>query len=135
MHPDRIVIGGIDDRSLHVLEELYAGFAGVPLIRTNPSTAEMIKYASNSLLAAMISFSNEIADLCSAVGGIDALDVMRGVHARPTLRCRRQRSAPAGTHRLVPGSRVRLRRKLPAQGRERPGRARKRARPRHGASA
>jgi UDPglucose 6-dehydrogenase/GDP-mannose 6-dehydrogenase len=85
MQPDRIVIGGIDDRTLHALEELYAGFAGVPLIRTNPSTAEMIKYASNSLLAAMISFSNEIADLCTAVGGIDALDVMRGVHASAYL--------------------------------------------------
>jgi UDPglucose 6-dehydrogenase/GDP-mannose 6-dehydrogenase len=85
MRPDRIVIGGIDDRTLQALEELYTGFAGVPIIRTNPSTAEMIKYASNSLLAAMISFSNEIADLCSALGGIDALDVMRGVHASAYL--------------------------------------------------
>jgi UDPglucose 6-dehydrogenase len=85
MHPDRIVIGGIDERTLDALGELYAGFTGVPVIRTNPSTAEMIKYASNSLLAAMISFSNEIADLCTAVGGIDALDVMRGVHASAYL--------------------------------------------------
>lgn len=85
MRPDRIVIGGIDDRTLEALEELYTGFAGVPIIRTNPSTAEMIKYASNSLLAAMISFSNEIADLCTALGGIDALDVMRGVHASAYL--------------------------------------------------
>ena len=88
LHPDRIVIGGIDERTLRVLAELYAGFAGVPVIRTNPSTAEMIKYASNSLLATMISFSNEIADLCSAVGGIDALDVMRGVHASAYLTVR-----------------------------------------------
>ncbi|HET6463557.1 MAG TPA: UDP-glucose/GDP-mannose dehydrogenase family protein [Candidatus Krumholzibacteria bacterium] len=85
MHPDRIVIGGIDDRTLDALAELYMGFSGVPVIRTNPSTAEMIKYASNSLLAAMISFSNEIADLCTAVGGIDALDVMHGVHASTYL--------------------------------------------------
>ncbi len=85
MHPDRIVIGGIDERTLDTLATLYAGFAGVPVIRTNTSTAEMIKYASNSLLAAMISFSNEIADLCTAVGGIDALDVMRGVHASAYL--------------------------------------------------
>lgn len=85
MYPDRIVIGGIDERTLDALAELYTEFAGVPVIRTNPSTAEMIKYASNSLLAAMISFSNEIADLCTAVGGIDALDVMRGVHASTYL--------------------------------------------------
>ena len=85
MYPDRIVIGGIDERSLEALAALYTAFGGVPVIRTNPSTAEMIKYASNSLLAAMISFSNEIADLCTAVGGIDALDVMRGVHASTYL--------------------------------------------------
>jgi UDPglucose 6-dehydrogenase/GDP-mannose 6-dehydrogenase len=40
----------------------------------------MIKYTANSLLATMISFSNEIGNLCSALGGIDALEVMRGVH-------------------------------------------------------
>ncbi len=80
MHPDRIVIGGIDPETIETLAELYQGFGDAPLVRTNPSTAEMIKYASNALLAAMISFSNEIADLCSAVGGTDARDVMAGVH-------------------------------------------------------
>ncbi len=80
MHPDRIVIGGIDASTLDALAQLYAGFHDVPVVRTNNSTAEMIKYASNSLLATMISFSNEIADLCSAIGGIDARDVMTGVH-------------------------------------------------------
>jgi UDPglucose 6-dehydrogenase/GDP-mannose 6-dehydrogenase len=40
----------------------------------------MIKYASNAVLATMISFSNEIARLCTAVGGVDAIEVMRGVH-------------------------------------------------------
>jgi UDPglucose 6-dehydrogenase/GDP-mannose 6-dehydrogenase len=40
----------------------------------------MIKYASNAVLATMISFSNEIARLCTAVGGVDALEVMHGVH-------------------------------------------------------
>jgi UDPglucose 6-dehydrogenase len=80
MHPDRIVIGGIDDATRAALADLYAGFEGVPIIRTNNGTAEMIKYASNALLAAMISFSNEMADLCEAIGGIDAKDVMAGVH-------------------------------------------------------
>lgn len=81
MEPDRIVLGGIDAPSIAAQERLYAGFGGVPVIRCNNATAEMIKYASNSLLATMISFSNEIAGLCTALGGVDIVDVMRGVHA------------------------------------------------------
>jgi UDPglucose 6-dehydrogenase len=79
--PDRLVLGGIDARTHDVLRELYSSFdKAVPRIVTNPTTAEMIKYASNAVLATMISFSNEIARLCSAVGDVDAIDVMRGVH-------------------------------------------------------
>jgi UDPglucose 6-dehydrogenase/GDP-mannose 6-dehydrogenase len=77
---DRIVIGAIDERSFAVLERLYEGFPDVPRIRVNPRTAEMIKYASNALLATAISFSNEMANLATAVGGVDIVDVMRGVH-------------------------------------------------------
>lgn len=80
MEPDRIVLGGIDDRALDVMEALYAVFEDVDKIRTSPKTAEMIKYTANSLLATMISFSNEIGNLCTALGGIDVVDVMRGVH-------------------------------------------------------
>jgi UDPglucose 6-dehydrogenase/GDP-mannose 6-dehydrogenase len=80
MHPDRIVLGGIDDRTHAVLEELYAPFKGVDVLRTNNTTAEMIKYTSNSLLATMISFANEIGNLCASIGDIDALDVVKGVH-------------------------------------------------------
>lgn len=80
MTPDRIVLGGIDQRTHDVLQRVYASFDATPTIRTNCRTAEMIKYASNSLLATMISYSNEIARLCAAIGDIDALDVMRGVH-------------------------------------------------------
>ena len=80
LEPDRIVLGAGDERTLEALEALYASFPDVPKIRTNPRTAEMIKYASNALLATAISFSNEIANLCSALGGVDAVDVMRGLH-------------------------------------------------------
>jgi UDPglucose 6-dehydrogenase/GDP-mannose 6-dehydrogenase len=79
MHPDRIVLGGIDERTRDTLENLYSVFDSDRL-RTTPKTAEMIKYAANSLLATMISFSNEIANLCTALGGIDVVDVMKGVH-------------------------------------------------------
>jgi UDPglucose 6-dehydrogenase/GDP-mannose 6-dehydrogenase len=80
LHPDRIVLGGIDERTLDTMQALYAPFESVDQIRTTPKTAEMIKYTANSLLATMISFSNEIANLCAALGGIDVVDVMKGVH-------------------------------------------------------
>jgi UDPglucose 6-dehydrogenase/GDP-mannose 6-dehydrogenase len=80
MYPDRIVLGGLDARTQDVLAAVYAPFAA-PLIRTNNSTAELIKYSSNALLATLISFSNELANLATALGGIDAAEVMRGLHA------------------------------------------------------
>ncbi|MFW6323699.1 MAG: UDP-glucose dehydrogenase family protein [Desulfovibrionales bacterium] len=80
LHPDRIVLGGMDQRTMEIMERLYAVFPGVDILRTGNSTAEMIKYAANSLLATMISFSNEIANLCTALGSIDATEVMKGVH-------------------------------------------------------
>jgi UDPglucose 6-dehydrogenase/GDP-mannose 6-dehydrogenase len=80
MHPDRTVCGGLDERTQDVLAAAYARF-DAPVIRTNNSTAELIKYASNALLATLISFSNELANLATALGGIDAAEVMRGLHA------------------------------------------------------
>ncbi|MGB7180940.1 MAG: UDP-glucose/GDP-mannose dehydrogenase family protein [Burkholderiaceae bacterium] len=79
MEPDRIVLGGIDERSIDTLDELYACFPNTDKIRTSPRTAEMIKYAANSLLATLISFSNEMANLCTKVGNVDVVDVLRGV--------------------------------------------------------
>ena len=80
MSPDRIVLGGIDEKSIEVLGKVYDVFSPVDYVKTNNKTAEMIKYTSNSLLATMISFSNEIGNLCAAIGGIDAVDVMKSVH-------------------------------------------------------
>lgn len=80
MDPDRIVLGGMDARAQDALEQLYAPFPDAPRLRTNNATAEMIKYASNAMLATLISFSNELANLGSALGGIDTVDVMRGLH-------------------------------------------------------
>ncbi len=78
--PDRIVLGAIDGRTLQVLETIYQPFSSVDIVATTTQTAEMIKYASNSLLATLISFSNEIGNLCASLEDVDALDVMRGVH-------------------------------------------------------
>jgi UDPglucose 6-dehydrogenase len=81
MASDRLVLGGIDERTHAALEELYAAFApSVPRLRTDTRTAEMIKYTSNALLATMISFANEIGNLCAAVGDVDVAKVMHGVH-------------------------------------------------------
>jgi UDPglucose 6-dehydrogenase len=105
-NPDRLVLGGIDARTHGILRELYSTFdEAVPRIATSPTTAEMIKYASNAVLATMISFSNEIARLCRAVGDVDAIDVMRGVHqaAYFTMRCGEERIAAPIVSFLEPG--------------------------------
>jgi UDPglucose 6-dehydrogenase/GDP-mannose 6-dehydrogenase len=80
MNPDRIVLGANDERTMHALDQLYDTFKGIPMVKTNCKTAEMIKYVSNALLAVQISFANEIANLCSDLGNIDIVDVMNGVH-------------------------------------------------------
>ena len=104
LFPDRIVLGGIDARSTEVLEDLYKPFlADVPRLRTNTRTAEMIKYASNSLLAALISFTNELANLGSALGGIDTTEVMRGVHLSQYFRGRNKEGLPPITSFLKAG--------------------------------
>lgn len=79
LFPDRIVLGGIDQATIEQQAELYKGFSGVEVLRTNNKTAEMVKYAANALLATLISFSNEMANLCTAVKDVDIVDVMRGV--------------------------------------------------------
>ena len=78
-YPDRIVIGAAagDSRSVEAARMLYAGI-DAPVLVTDITSAEMIKYASNAFLAARISFINEIAALCDSVGAsID--DVSEGL--------------------------------------------------------
>lgn len=77
MHPDKIVVGAIDRRSGDLVSELYRTFE-CEVTRTNPVTAEMIKYANNSLLATKISFANEIGNICKKLG-IDTYEVMEAV--------------------------------------------------------
>jgi UDPglucose 6-dehydrogenase len=103
MFPDRIVIGGIDERSIETIDAVYASFPDTARIKTTPSTAELIKYASNALLANLISFANEISNVGSALGGIDATDVMRGVHLSHYFRERNAAGLPPITSFLYPG--------------------------------
>ena len=67
--PDRIVVGGEDQEAIQTVISLYHNIAA-PIMITDMTSAEMIKYASNAFLATKISFINEIAALCDKVGGM-----------------------------------------------------------------
>ncbi|WP_090761599.1 UDP-glucose dehydrogenase family protein [Nonomuraea maritima] len=77
MHPDRVVIGAEDDAAARLIEELHAGVDG-PVVVMDVRSAEMVKLASNALLATKISFINEIATLCEKTGA-DVEEVARAV--------------------------------------------------------
>jgi UDPglucose 6-dehydrogenase len=79
---DRIVIGQVDKKSGDTLENLYQDFykENQPqTIRTSLATAELIKYASNSLLATKISFINMIANICEKIPGSDVATVAKAI--------------------------------------------------------
>ena len=78
--PDRIVVGVEDERSRAVMEEVYRPLFlnQSPLVFVNRRTSELIKYAANGFLAMKITFINEMADLCEAVGA-NVQDVARGI--------------------------------------------------------
>lgn len=77
--PDRIVLGVDDDAAKAALAKLYASF-DAPLYFVLPNTAEFIKYLSNSLLATLVSYANEMALLAAAVGGIEVASAFRVLH-------------------------------------------------------
>jgi UDPglucose 6-dehydrogenase len=80
MRPDRVVIGAESDRARDIMRELYRPLYLIetPMLFTTVETAELTKYAANSFLATKISFINEIADLCEAMGA-DVQDVAKGI--------------------------------------------------------
>ena len=80
MHPDRIIIGCDYERATAFMKELYAPFVQTenPIFIMDPRSAEMTKYAANAMLAARISFMNEIANLCERMNA-DVDDVRRAI--------------------------------------------------------
>ena len=78
--PERIVVGANSDRAKKVMEKLYGAITRVhhPIFFTDVKSAEIIKYASNSMLATRISFMNDVAKLCEKVGA-NVKDVSRGM--------------------------------------------------------
>ncbi|MEB3210516.1 MAG: UDP-glucose/GDP-mannose dehydrogenase family protein [Leptolyngbyaceae bacterium] len=88
-NPDRIVLGSNGQRAIAMMKDLYAPIVSrqfaddkslptVPVVVTDLSSAEMVKYASNSFLATKISFINEIANICDRVGA-DVTQVAKGI--------------------------------------------------------
>jgi UDPglucose 6-dehydrogenase len=78
--PDRVVCGTTSDRAREVLRELYRPLFlnETPMLFTSRETSELIKYAANAFLATKITFINEMADICEAVGA-NVQDVARGI--------------------------------------------------------
>lgn len=83
LSPSRIVVGALDQKSGSVLKKIYSGFS-CPFVLTNLDTAEMIKYTSNTFLAAKISFFNEIYLICKKLG-IDSKAVSQAVALDPRI--------------------------------------------------
>ncbi len=88
-NPDRIVLGGNSEKAIIMMQELYQplvtrefaedkSLPQVPIVVTDLSSAEMIKYAANSFLATKISFINEVANICDRVGA-DVTQVAKGI--------------------------------------------------------
>ena len=78
--PDRVVVGTQDERAQAVMRELYRPLYlnETPILFTSRRTSELIKYAANAFLALKITYINEMADLCEAVGA-DVQQVARGI--------------------------------------------------------
>jgi len=86
MRPDRVIIGAEDPRALGLLRQLYAPFQRnhERIIMMSVRSAELTKYAANSMLATRISFMNEIANLAEALGA-DVEEVRRGIGSDPRI--------------------------------------------------
>jgi UDPglucose 6-dehydrogenase len=82
MHPDRVLIGCEEARGREVMRRLYQPLAlrNAPIVFVSPESAELAKYAANAFLAMKVTFINEIADLCEAVGA-DVQEVANAIGA------------------------------------------------------
>ena len=80
MRPDRVIVGVKSKEAEQIMQHIYSPFVrtGHPIMVMDPESAEMVKYASNALLASRISFMNEIANICQAVDA-DVEKVRQGV--------------------------------------------------------
>lgn len=86
MRPDRVIVGSIDDRAIRKMKELYSSIvrSNDRLIIMKPASAELTKYAANTMLATRISFMNELANLAEHVGA-DIGDIRTGIGSDPRI--------------------------------------------------
>lgn len=85
LKPERIVVGSSSERAIKLMEKLYKPYvrSGNPIIIMDEKSAELTKYASNSFLAAKITFMNEIANFCEKVGAdVDKVRIGMGTDSR-----------------------------------------------------
>ncbi len=85
LKPERIVVGASSERAIALMEKLYKPYvrSGNPIIVMDEKSAELTKYASNSFLAAKITFMNEIANFCEKVGAdVDKVRIGMGTDSR-----------------------------------------------------
>ncbi|GAA2254117.1 UDP-glucose 6-dehydrogenase [Streptomyces ruber] len=83
MHPDRLVVGSADEDAARLVADLYAGL-DAPTLLMDAAGAELTKYAANFFLAMKLSFANNLATLCEALGA-DIDDVTRGIGHDPRI--------------------------------------------------
>ena len=82
-HPDRVVVGSEERAAAERVAALFEGY-GAPVLVTDTTTAEMVKYGANAFLATKISFINELANMCDRVGA-DVDEVARGIGLDPRI--------------------------------------------------
>lgn len=85
LEPDRVVVGGDDRASVELIASLYSGFtSNEQILLMDASSASLVKYAANAMLATRVSFMNELANLAEPLGA-DIEQVRRGVGADPRI--------------------------------------------------
>ena len=102
LNPDRIVLGADSEISQDHLIKLYKHFE-CPKIIVNSSTAEMIKYVNNSLLALQISAVNEYSRVCESIDDVDIRKVMSGVLQDKRWQSNKNPKIPPGIHNYLKG--------------------------------
>jgi len=106
MNPDKIVIGGLDNMSQNLVEEIFDYFKNnVKIIKTNPETAELIKYTNNAFFSMLISFANEIANISEKITKVDSLEVLNALimDKRITTKINGKDIVPSLQTYLIPG--------------------------------